>query len=145
MRTGSLASQRSHAAEALAGLPAIAHQNAAACGTDVLSYVAEAPAVSAFALQDGTVYQTYTTTWRGLEFIMGCFNPRPCPERTRRGRRRLADLDPPPRRVRTVLTGIHSRFDPLGQAEAGEGRRVAEGGDLGDPVSLEREHDEFAP
>jgi predicted dithiol-disulfide oxidoreductase (DUF899 family) len=60
-------------AEALEGLPAIAHQNAAACGTDVLSYISEAPVVSAFALEDGAVYQTYTTTWRGLEFIMGYY------------------------------------------------------------------------
>ena len=29
-----------------------------------------APAISAFALADGTVYQTYSTTWRGLEFLM---------------------------------------------------------------------------
>ena len=29
--------------------------------------------MSAFALEDGAVYQTYTTTWRGLEFIMGYY------------------------------------------------------------------------
>jgi predicted dithiol-disulfide oxidoreductase (DUF899 family) len=51
-------------AEALEGLPPIAHQNAAACGTDVLSYISESPMVSAFALKDGAVYRTYTTTWR---------------------------------------------------------------------------------
>ncbi len=33
-------------------------------------------------------------------------NPRPCAEGTRRARRRLADLDPPPRRVRAALTTI---------------------------------------
>jgi predicted dithiol-disulfide oxidoreductase (DUF899 family) len=60
-------------AEALEGLPPVAHQNAAACGTDVLSYICEAPMVSAFVLDDGPVYQTYTTTWRGLEFIMGYY------------------------------------------------------------------------
>jgi predicted dithiol-disulfide oxidoreductase (DUF899 family) len=27
--------------------------------------------VSVFALQDGVVYQTYTSTWRGVEFLMG--------------------------------------------------------------------------
>jgi predicted dithiol-disulfide oxidoreductase (DUF899 family) len=69
--------------EALEGLPPIAHQNAAACGTDVLSYICEAPVVSAFALEDGAVYQTYTTTWRGLEFIMGYY---PILDRAPKGR-----------------------------------------------------------
>jgi predicted dithiol-disulfide oxidoreductase (DUF899 family) len=54
-------------------LPPIARQNAAACGVDVLEYISEAPVMSAFALADGTVHQTYTTTWRGLEFIMGYY------------------------------------------------------------------------
>ena len=87
-------------AEALEGLPPIAHQNAAACGTDVPSYICESPMVSAFALEDGAVYQTYTTTWRGLEFTSAATtHPRPRVEGTRRGRRRMADLDSPPRRV----------------------------------------------
>ena len=70
-------------AEALEGLPPIAHQNAAACGTDVLSYISESPMVSAFALEEGAVYQTYTTTWRGLEFIMGYY---PILDRAPKGR-----------------------------------------------------------
>jgi predicted dithiol-disulfide oxidoreductase (DUF899 family) len=70
-------------AEALEGLPPIAHQNAAASGTDVLSYISESPTVSAFALEDGAVYQTYTTTWRGLEFIMGYY---PILDRAPKGR-----------------------------------------------------------
>ena len=70
-------------AEALAGLPTIAHQNAAAAGTDVLSYISESPTVSTFALEDGAVYQTYTTTWRGLEFIMGYY---PILDRAPKGR-----------------------------------------------------------
>jgi predicted dithiol-disulfide oxidoreductase (DUF899 family) len=86
-------------AEALQGLPPIARQNAAACGTDVLSYICESPMVSAFALEDGAVYQTYTSTWRGLEFIMGYYPILDRTEGTRRGRRRLADLDSPPRSV----------------------------------------------
>jgi predicted dithiol-disulfide oxidoreductase (DUF899 family) len=75
-------------AEALEGLPPIAHQNAAAVGTDVLSYIREAPMVSAFALEDGAVYQTYTTTWRGLEFIMGYY---PILDRAPKGRDEGAD------------------------------------------------------
>jgi predicted dithiol-disulfide oxidoreductase (DUF899 family) len=27
--------------------------------------------VSAFTLEDGVVYETYATGWRGLEFLMG--------------------------------------------------------------------------
>jgi predicted dithiol-disulfide oxidoreductase (DUF899 family) len=55
------------------GLPAIVAQNAAAAGTDVPGYLTQAPAVSVFTLQDGAVYQTYTTTWRGVEFLMGYY------------------------------------------------------------------------
>jgi predicted dithiol-disulfide oxidoreductase (DUF899 family) len=64
-------------------MPAIARQNAAAYGTDVLSYISESPMVSAFALEEGAVYQTYTTTWRGLEFIMGYY---PILDRAPKGR-----------------------------------------------------------
>ena len=52
-------------------LPPIVRQNAAAAGTDILGYLSESPVVSAFTLQDGAVYQTYATTWRGVEFLMG--------------------------------------------------------------------------
>jgi predicted dithiol-disulfide oxidoreductase (DUF899 family) len=51
-------------------LPPIVAQNAKATGTDIRGYLSEAPAMSAFALADGAVYQTYTTTWRGVEFLM---------------------------------------------------------------------------
>jgi predicted dithiol-disulfide oxidoreductase (DUF899 family) len=54
-------------------LPPIARQNAIASGTDVPSYISEIPAMSAFALEDGAVYQTYGTTWRGVEFMMGYY------------------------------------------------------------------------
>jgi predicted dithiol-disulfide oxidoreductase (DUF899 family) len=55
------------------GLPPIVAQNAAAAGTDVPGYLSEAPVVSVFALQDGVVYQSYGTTWRGVEFLMGYY------------------------------------------------------------------------
>jgi predicted dithiol-disulfide oxidoreductase (DUF899 family) len=66
-----------------AGLPPIVAQNAAAAGTDVLGYLSEAPAVSVFTLQDGAVYQTYATTWRGVEFLMGYY---PILDRAPKGR-----------------------------------------------------------
>jgi predicted dithiol-disulfide oxidoreductase (DUF899 family) len=64
-------------------LPPIARQNAAACGVDVLEYILESPMVSVFALEDGTVYQTYASTWRGVEFIMGYY---PILDRAPKGR-----------------------------------------------------------
>ena len=56
-----------------AGLPPIVGQNAAAAGTDVGGYLSQAPVVSVFALQDGAVYRTYATTWRGVEFLMSYY------------------------------------------------------------------------
>jgi predicted dithiol-disulfide oxidoreductase (DUF899 family) len=55
------------------GPPPIVAQNAAAAGTDIVGYLSEAPVVSVFTLQDGVVYQTYATTWRGVEFLMGYY------------------------------------------------------------------------
>jgi predicted dithiol-disulfide oxidoreductase (DUF899 family) len=51
-------------------LPPIAFQNAKATGSDLADYISEIPSASAFALKDGAVYQTYWTTWRGVEFLM---------------------------------------------------------------------------
>src|SRR5205085_9927651 len=54
-------------------LPQIVHDNAAACGTDAAAYIAEGPVFNAFALDGDDVYQTYSTTARGLEFMMGYY------------------------------------------------------------------------
>jgi predicted dithiol-disulfide oxidoreductase (DUF899 family) len=48
-------------------IPATVVQNAEMCGTTVAGYVAEGPGMSVYALEDGTVYQTYVSTARGLE------------------------------------------------------------------------------
>jgi predicted dithiol-disulfide oxidoreductase (DUF899 family) len=53
-----------------ATLPPIVPQNAAAAGTDVAGYLTESPAVTIFAREDGTIYQTYATAARGVEFVM---------------------------------------------------------------------------
>jgi predicted dithiol-disulfide oxidoreductase (DUF899 family) len=55
------------------GLPPIVEQNAGATGTDVVGYLTESPGFSTFVRDDGAVYQTYSTTWRGLEFLMGYY------------------------------------------------------------------------
>ena len=54
-------------------MPPAVEQNARACGTDVATYVAEGPGLSAYALSDGAVYRTYLTTRRGLEPAMGYY------------------------------------------------------------------------
>jgi predicted dithiol-disulfide oxidoreductase (DUF899 family) len=54
-------------------LPPIVEQNARATGTDVVGYLTESPGFSTFALDDGIVYRTYSTTWRGLEFLMSYY------------------------------------------------------------------------
>ena len=58
-----------------------------ASGTDVAGYLTESPGFSAFTLDDGVVYQTYQTWWRGLEFLMGY----PIPDRTLRAATRTKD------------------------------------------------------
>jgi predicted dithiol-disulfide oxidoreductase (DUF899 family) len=46
---------------------------AVACGTDPAGYLAEGPVLSVFALADGVVYHTYSTTARGLELLLGFY------------------------------------------------------------------------
>jgi predicted dithiol-disulfide oxidoreductase (DUF899 family) len=46
---------------------------AADCGTDPAGYISEGPVLNAFALEDGVVYHTYSTTTRGLEILMGFY------------------------------------------------------------------------
>jgi predicted dithiol-disulfide oxidoreductase (DUF899 family) len=55
------------------GLPPIVDQNARSAGTEAAGYMTESPGFSAFVYDDGTVYHTYSTTWRGLEFVMGYY------------------------------------------------------------------------
>jgi predicted dithiol-disulfide oxidoreductase (DUF899 family) len=58
-------------------------QLAEACGTDPAGYMAEGPALSAFALSDGAVYHTYSTYARGLEVMLGFY---PLLDRVPKGR-----------------------------------------------------------
>ena len=54
-------------------IPPTVEQMAKRSGTDVAGYVAEGPGLSAYALEDGTVYRTYVTTARGLEPAMAYY------------------------------------------------------------------------
>ena len=56
------------------GLPPIVGHNARSTGTDAVGYMTESPGFSTFVRDEGgTVYQAYSTTWRGLEFLMGYY------------------------------------------------------------------------
>jgi predicted dithiol-disulfide oxidoreductase (DUF899 family) len=48
-------------------------QNAAMTGTDVATYSRERPGMSAFVLEDGVVYHTYSTYARGLDGLWGMY------------------------------------------------------------------------
>ena len=46
---------------------------AARCGTDAATYVRERPGMSAFVLEDGVVYHTYSAYSRGLDGLWGMY------------------------------------------------------------------------
>jgi len=48
-------------------------QSAAMCGTDAPTYTRERPGVSAFVLEDGVVYHTYSAYARGVDGIWGMY------------------------------------------------------------------------
>ena len=59
---------------ALAGdVPPVVTRLADHCGTEPAAYLSEMPVMSSYALDGATVYLTYSTTARGLEFMMGYY------------------------------------------------------------------------
>ncbi|MBF6571716.1 MAG: DUF899 domain-containing protein [Candidatus Binataceae bacterium] len=54
-------------------VPAPVAQNAAMTGTDVATYTRERPGMSAFVIEDGVVYHTYSTYARGLDGLWGMY------------------------------------------------------------------------
>jgi predicted dithiol-disulfide oxidoreductase (DUF899 family) len=54
-------------------LPEPVIQNAAMAGADPVAYVRERPGMSAFVLEDGAVYHTYSTYARGLDGLWGMY------------------------------------------------------------------------
>jgi predicted dithiol-disulfide oxidoreductase (DUF899 family) len=66
--------QSREAVATMAGLlPPIVEHNASSTGTDAVGYLTESPGFSTFVQDDGAVYHAYSTTWRGLEFLMGYY------------------------------------------------------------------------
>jgi predicted dithiol-disulfide oxidoreductase (DUF899 family) len=53
--------------------PEPVRQFAAMCGTDALTFTRDRPGMSAFALDAGTVYHTYSTYARGLDGLWGSY------------------------------------------------------------------------
>ena len=61
-----------HALDA-AQIPAPVAQFAAMCGTDAPAYMRDRPGMSAFVLEDGVIYHTYSTYARGLDSLWGMY------------------------------------------------------------------------
>ena len=68
-----LEQSRAGIAAAADSLPPIVERNARSVDTDVAGYLTESPGFSTFVRDNDTVYQSYSTTWRGLEFLMGYY------------------------------------------------------------------------
>jgi predicted dithiol-disulfide oxidoreductase (DUF899 family) len=64
-------------------LPPIAPHNAGSSGTDLFGYLTELFGFSTFVRDGGVVYHTYSTTGRGVEFLMGYY---PILDRAPKGR-----------------------------------------------------------
>ena len=56
-----------------AGETGAASEHAAMTGTDIATYMREHPGMSAFALEDGVVYHTYSAYARGLDGLWGMY------------------------------------------------------------------------
>ena len=50
------------------------HRLSATCGVDALTYHRDRPGMSAFVLEDGTVYHSYSTYARGVDVFFGIYH-----------------------------------------------------------------------
>jgi predicted dithiol-disulfide oxidoreductase (DUF899 family) len=71
-RKGSVSS-RTNEMDSLEAAPEAGTKIAASVGTDWSTYIRETPGMSAFALEDGVVYHTYSTYARGLDVLWGLY------------------------------------------------------------------------
>jgi predicted dithiol-disulfide oxidoreductase (DUF899 family) len=67
------ASSRENAIAEIEAAPEAATKLAASVGTDWATYIRETPGMSAFALEDGVVYHTYSAYARGLDVLWGAY------------------------------------------------------------------------
>jgi len=56
-----------------ANVPKPVAQFAASCGIDAPTYTRDRPGLSAFVLEDGAIYHTYSTYARGLDGLWGAY------------------------------------------------------------------------
>ena len=71
------------------------------CGTDAATYTRDRPGMSAFVLEDGAVYHTYSAYARGLDGFWGAYQ---WLDRGPQGAQRDGRLVAPPRRVRQAVS-----------------------------------------
>jgi predicted dithiol-disulfide oxidoreductase (DUF899 family) len=74
---------------------------AAMCGTDAATYHRDRPGMSAFALEDGVVYHTYSTYSRGVDALWGMYQ--------------WLDRAPKGRNETGVWWRRHDEYEPLSQ------------------------------
>ena len=91
----------SHAMDATTQVPQPVAENAAMTGTDAATYTRERPGMSAFVLEDGVVYHTYSTYARGLDGLWGMYQ---WLDRAPKGRNERGPLVAAPRRIRQQVT-----------------------------------------
>ena len=72
-QTGQWRGSSESGAESAEGAEGAVALNAAMAGTDMATYTRERPGMSAFALEDGVVYHTYSTYARGLDGLWGMY------------------------------------------------------------------------
>ena len=65
--------ERSNLPTDAARFPEPVARTAAACGTDALTFTRDRPGMSAFALEDGVVYHTYSAYARGLDGLWNMY------------------------------------------------------------------------
>ena len=80
-------------------------QIAAMTGTDVAPYTRDRPGMSAFVLEDGVVYHTYSTYSRGLDGLLGMYQ--------------WLDRAPKGRNETSVWLRRHDEYDKGGQPQYG--------------------------
>ena len=72
-REGTVEYNYQRGGHAMDATPAPVNQFAATCGTDASTYARDRPGMSAFVLEDGAVYHTYSTYARGVDGIWGMY------------------------------------------------------------------------
>jgi predicted dithiol-disulfide oxidoreductase (DUF899 family) len=79
-------------------------ETAAMTGTDVATFTRERPGMSAFVLEDGSIYHTYSTYSRGLDTLWGMYQ--------------WLDRSPKGRNETGVWCRRHDEYEPLPQNAA---------------------------